>query len=114
MKNEDDSENGAAAPDPGDDDGERVRSLVRSVMASEEPAPDVLAGFQKKVRERSKGKFYADGWSTSKEPPISTYLVTTLLMLAITVAAYAILAPLAGAPTRVNNSPEPVRILPPR
>jgi predicted PurR-regulated permease PerM len=44
-------------------------------------APDVLAGFQKKVRERSDGKFYADGWSTARHPPVNTYLVTSILML---------------------------------
>ena len=63
------------------EDDDRLRSLVRGAMKEEGEPPDVLAGFQKKVRERSGGKFYADGWSTSRNPPEFTYLVTGILML---------------------------------
>ncbi|HVY32643.1 MAG TPA: hypothetical protein VHB79_39170 [Polyangiaceae bacterium] len=79
----------------------------------EEPAPpDVLAGFQKKVRERSGGKFYEEGWSTSRHPPINTYLITSLLMLAVLGIIYALLAPLSGEPVPVENTPQPVQIIP--
>ena len=43
-------------------------------------APSLLRGVQKKLRVRSKGKFYGDGWSTAQSPR-STYLITSLLML---------------------------------
>jgi hypothetical protein len=81
--------------------------------AGEEPAPPVvLAGFQKKLRERSGGKFYEEGWSTSRHPPINTYLITSLLMLAVLGVIYALLAPLSGEPVPVENTPQPVQIIP--
>jgi len=79
---------------------------------TEEAPPDVLAGFQKKVRERSGGKFYEDGWSTSRHPPINTYLITSLMMLAVLGIIYALLAPLSGEPLPVENTPQPVQIIP--
>jgi len=79
---------------------------------TEAPPPNVLAGVQKRIRERSKGKFYADGWSTAKHPPLNTYLVTSLLMLAILVISYALLSPLVGSPVPVRNQPVPVQLIP--
>lgn len=79
----------------------------------QEAPPDVLAGFQRKLRARSGGKFYADGWSTSRHPPINTYLITSLMMLAILGVIYALLAPLSGEPLPVENTPQPVQIISP-
>lgn len=91
-----------------------IRALIRKSSRMEQhDAPDLVAGFQRKLRKRSGGKFYADGWSTSKEPPIMTYLITSLLMLAIVFAAYAVLRPLAGESISVPMTPAPVRVLPP-
>ena len=73
----------------------------------------MLAGFQKKLRERSGGKFYEDGWSTSRHPPINTYLITSLMMLALLGLIYALLAPLSGEPVPVENTPQPVQIISP-
>jgi hypothetical protein len=82
--------------------------------STQEPAPpDVLAGFQKKLRERSGGKFYEEGWSTSRHPPMSMYLITSLLMLAVLGVIYALLAPLSGEPVPVENAPQPVQIISP-
>jgi hypothetical protein len=89
-----------------------VRSLLRGALRAEEPAPDVLAGVQKKLRERSGGKFYAEGWSTAKHPPRSTYLITSLLMLAVLAISYALLSPLVGNPEPVRNRPAPIQIIP--
>jgi hypothetical protein len=85
--------------------------MLRGALAEEAPAPNVLAGVQKKIRERSRGKFYADGWSTAKQP-LNTYLVTSLLMLAILGISYALLSPLVGSPEPVRNQPAPVQIIP--
>jgi len=82
--------------------------------AAEARPPDVLAGFQKKLRERSGGKFYEDGWSTSRHAPINTYLITSLMMLAVLGIIYALLAPLSGEPVPVDNTPEPVQIISPK
>src|SRR3954466_7142321 len=102
------------APDEipsGTDD--RLRSALRGALRGDGEAPDLLAGFQKKVRERSDGKFYADGWSTARHPPINTYLVTSLLMLLALGVIYALLAPLSGSPSRVENEAAPVNVVAP-
>ena len=98
------------------DDNEELAAELRSALkggATEDAPPDVLAGFQKKLRERSGGKFYEDGWSTSRHPPINTYLVTSLMMLAILGLIYALLAPLSGEPVPVENTPQLVQIISP-
>ena len=96
--------------EPSDAD-DSLRSLLRGALREEAPAPNVLAGVQKKIRERSKGKFYADGWSTAKAP-LNTYLVTSLLMLAVLIVSYALLSPLVGSPEPVRNQPVPVQLIP--
>ena len=88
-----------------------LRSLLRGTLREEAPAPNMLAGVQKRIRERSKGKFYADGWSTAKAP-LNTYLVTSLLMLAVLVISYALLSPLVGSPEPVRNQPIPIQLIP--
>jgi hypothetical protein len=98
------------------DENEELAAELRSALkggTTEDAPPDVLAGFQKKLRERSGGKFYEDGWSTSRHPPINTYLITSLMMLAILGLIYALLAPLSGEPLPVENTPQPVQIISP-
>jgi hypothetical protein len=97
--------------DAGEPD-EALRSMLRGALREDGPPPDVLAGVQKKIRERSGGKFYADGWSTAKHPPFNTYLVTSLLMLAVLGMSYALLSPLVGSPVPVRNQPVPVQLIP--
>ena len=89
-----------------------LRSMLRGALREEGPPPNVLAGVQKKIRERSRGKFYADGWSTAKHPPLNTYLITSLLMLAVLGLSYALLSPLSGSPEPVRNQPAPVQLIP--
>lgn len=55
-------------------------------------APELLGGVQKKLRTRSKGKFYGDGWSTARSPR-STYLVTSVIMLVLIGFVFLILLP---------------------
>jgi len=98
------------------DENDELAADLRSALkggTTEDAPPDVLAGFQKKLRERSGGKFYEDGWSTSRHPPINTYLITSLMMLAILGLIYALLAPLSGEPVPVENAPQPVQIISP-
>lgn len=105
-----------ALPDgqPDDPPDSEVKDWLRGALDRESvPKVDVLAGVQQKLRERSGGKFYADLWSTAKQPPIATFLVTALLMLAVVIAAYAILAPLRGMPEVVPTQPEPVQVVSP-
>jgi len=97
MSDPDKDPKGPPAPDdpePGLDDDD-VRALLKSAMGHEErqaPPPDVLRGVQKKIRQRSRGKFYADGWSTTGTPR-STYFVTAAVMLALLIMLYFFLVP---------------------
>ena len=95
------------------DDGQHIRSLVRRAASADETPVDLVAGFQSKLRTRSGGKFYADGWSTAKQPPIMTYLITSLIMLVVVLTAYVVLRPLSGEPATVPMQPAPVQVLPP-
>lgn len=97
-----------------DKSDDEIRSLVKRAAASEREPVDLVAGFQRKLRKRSGGKFYADGWSTSKQPPIMTYLITSLIMLIVVAAVYVVLRPFAGEPATVPMEPAPVHVLPPR
>jgi hypothetical protein len=88
-------------------------TLLRGVLdAGTAEAPDLLGGVQRKLRERSGGKFYTDGWSTTRHAPISTYLVTSLLILAFVTLVYGVIHPLSGNPQPVRNVPEPIEVLP--
>jgi hypothetical protein len=78
--------------DETDDDreDEAVRSLVRRALGggahAEEgdPPPNLLSGVQRRLRRRSRGKFYGDGWSTG-QARIGHVLVAivTLLLVAL-------------------------------
>ena len=90
-----------------------LRDLLRGAAAQDEPPmPDVLSGVQRKIRVRSRGKYFADVWSTSRQPPISTYLVTSVVMLAIAAFVYVVLSPLRGEPVKVEP-PAPINVVPP-
>lgn len=74
-----------------------VRELLRSALAPPKSAvaPELLQGVQRRIRTRSRGKFYGDGWSTAKSPR-STYLVTSLLMLVLIGFVFFVLVPWGG------------------
>jgi hypothetical protein len=71
-----------------------MRDILRSALAPPPGAvaPDLLRGVQRKLRRRSRGKFYGDGWSTARSPR-STYLFTSLLMLALILFVFLVLIP---------------------
>ncbi len=87
--------------DPKDEEVEEVESpalsalLKRSLAAPEpdaaEPAKDqeLLLAVQKKLRQRSKGKFYADGWSTT-ESRLNYVLIAVAMLLIIAIAFFAL------------------------
>lgn len=98
---------------------QRIKELLRDVVDDEEVTgaarvpPDLLLGVQHKLRVRSGGKFYEEGWSTARHAPVATYLITSLLMLAILATAYVVLQPLAGSPETVRNQPAPIDVVAP-
>jgi hypothetical protein len=92
------------------DSQDEFRDFVRQSLQEAEPK-DVLTGVQEKLRDRSQGKFYEDGWSTTKIAPISTYLITSLFMLVILGFVYAWLFSLSGTPKDVDLEPRPIQLL---
>lgn len=108
------SDAGSSSPPSGFSD-EHMRQLLRGALTRDAEADvSVLRGVQRKIRQRSRGKFYAEGWSTAAHPPIYTYLVTSALMLVVLFVIYAVLVPTAGEPVPVNNEPAPVQVITPR
>ena len=71
---------------------ETVRSILRRAKIRRQPEVDLLKGVQRRIRERSRGRFYGDGWSR-RSSPTSTYIVTSLLMLVILTLVYFVLLP---------------------
>jgi hypothetical protein len=71
-----------------------MRDLLRSALAPPPGAvaPELLRGVQRRIRRRSRGKFYGDGWSTARAPR-STYLVTSVLMLVLIGLVFLVLVP---------------------
>jgi hypothetical protein len=69
------------------------RSLAETEEVLPEPAKDaaLLASVQKKLRKRSRGKFYGDGWSTTHTR--LNYALIALVMLVTIVAVYLALGP---------------------
>lgn len=79
--------------------------LKRSLAVPDEAAPvaapepqkpteadkALLLGVQKKLRKRSKGKFYADGWSTTQSRV--SYALVAIVMLVTIAAVYFALGP---------------------
>jgi hypothetical protein len=69
------------------------RSLVEAddIVPQPERDAELLASVQRKLRKRSKGKFYGDGWSTTESRV--NYALIALVMLVTTVAVYLALGP---------------------
>ncbi len=106
------SDSALDAPRGSNPDGFLLREVLDADLGS---VPDVLGGVQQKLRERSGGRFYADGWSTDRHAPTSVYLLTALFMLAVCGITYVILRPLASVPDETDLTPAPVEVLgPPR
>jgi hypothetical protein len=95
-------------PDPA------LSGLLRRSLSEDDSRVDLLQSVQAKLRQRSGGKFYAEGWSLSKHPPISTYLITSLLMLALLLVLYAALFSFSGTPRTITIDPPPIRVMPTR
>lgn len=85
-------ENAGEVPELSDDDP--IRALLRGAVKKDEPVPTstMLPGVQRRLRERSRGKFYGDGWSTAQQT--TSYLLIAVIMLLVLGAAYYALGPL--------------------
>lgn len=65
--------------------------LKRSLPEAETREPELLRSVQQKLRKRSRGKFYGDGWSTSNSR--LNYALIAAVMLVTIVAVYVALGP---------------------
>jgi hypothetical protein len=70
-------------------DDDAIRALLKRSAPPPRDAPALLHGVQKKIRARSKGKFYADGWSTTSSR-INYALVAVAMLLIIAIAYFAL------------------------
>jgi hypothetical protein len=63
---------------------------TKDAVSAEDRA--LLLAVQRKLRQRSKGKFYADGWSTSQSRV--NYALVAGVMLVVIVAVYLAMGPM--------------------
>ena len=83
---------------PHDDDErehDEVRDLVKRALSNDtlaKQAPDILRGVQRRIRMRSRGRFFADGWSTTQAR--HAYLLIALITLLLAATAYYALVPM--------------------
>jgi len=72
-----------------------ISQLLKKSLAKEEseeaPKESILPDVQRKLRVRSKGKFYADGWSTSQSK--LNYALVAVIMLVVIAVCYLALGP---------------------
>jgi hypothetical protein len=74
-------------------DGQKMANLLKHALSETVPREPsaLLIGVQRKLRQRSRGKFYGDGWSTS-DTRVS-YILVAVVMLVILGVAYFVLGP---------------------
>ena len=90
----DDAAAGSADEAPDSSPG-AMQALLKRALA-EPPADtgeEILRGVQQKIRKRSRGKFYGDGWSTNQSRV--SYALVAVLMLLLLGLAYWFISPLA-------------------
>jgi hypothetical protein len=88
-------ERAAAAEFDDAPDSAKMRALLKKALPKEEAAPDgeILEGVQEKIRKRSGGKFYGDGWSRTQGR--YTFLWIAVIMLIVLALCFAVTSPLA-------------------
>jgi hypothetical protein len=76
-------------------DKDPMAALLKRSLAQPERgrSPSILRGVQRRIRKRSQGKFFSDGWSTS-DARVSHALIAGAMLL-ILVIAYFALGPMA-------------------
>ena len=80
--------------EPDSKGGDAIRMLLKRTAGdplTERSSPNLLPAVQRKIRQRSRGKFFADGWSTTQTRV--SYVTVSLIMLLILGCAYFALGP---------------------
>jgi Flp pilus assembly protein TadB len=100
MKRPESTEGNPTEVDPHDESrSAKVAALLKSTLDDTETAKaekSLLSGVQRKIRQRSRGKFYGDGWSTSQAR--MSYVLIACVMLVVVGLAYVALGPIGVAP----------------
>lgn len=81
-----------------------VAELLKKALANPPlPSREFLPGVQKKIRIKTRGRYFRDRWSTSRNP-VSLILMATLLLIILSAALFLVLQPLVDAPrpTKMN------------
>jgi hypothetical protein len=81
--------------DEDDRSSDAVRELLKRSLSTDtlaKDAPDLLPGVQRRIRKRSRGKFFGDGWSTSQAR--TSYVLVGLVTLLLVALAYYALGPM--------------------
>jgi hypothetical protein len=76
-------------------EGQAVRDLLKRSLSTDaiaKDAPELLVGVQRRIRKRSRGKFFADGWSTTHAR--TSYALVALITLLLVALAYYALGPM--------------------
>jgi hypothetical protein len=64
------------------------RSLAPAALGTTKQ-PSILRGVQRRIRKRSRGKFFADGWSTT-DARVSHALIAGAMLLILIIAYFAL------------------------
>jgi hypothetical protein len=74
------------APDP-------MAALLRRSLTEPahpgKPSPSILRGVQRRIRKRSRGRFFADGWSTA-DGRVNHLLIAAGMLIVLVVAYFAL------------------------
>jgi len=82
-------------PEDEDRDSQAVRDLLKRSLSTDglaADAPDLVQGVQRRLRRRSRGKFFADGWSTTQAR--TSYVLVACVTLLLVALAYFTLGPM--------------------
>jgi hypothetical protein len=84
-------ENRDDGPEPSDEDPMRalLKRSIDGAIDGGASEPDILGAVQKKIRRRSRGKFYGDGWSTT-QTKISYALIAVVMLVLVGIAYFAL------------------------
>jgi hypothetical protein len=90
MTDDDAKPEGPAGEAEHEQEDEALIGLIKKATRSDGEAhpPDLLRGVQHRIRQRSKGKFFRDGWSTS-QTRMHYALVAALMLLLVALVYFA-------------------------
>jgi hypothetical protein len=86
----------ASAAGGGERDAEQdaMRALLKRSSPAPHTPPDLLPGVQRRIRRRSRGKFFSDAWSTGTDSRTTWTMIALVTLLLVALAYYA-LGPMA-------------------